>query len=213
MEIVGSAWIHSKEKRRGDIITSFGLLAITFPALFLSSTLIFAEDYKRPFFSQNRVGQNGKLFSLYKLRTMSRIDYNNVSEGPYDERATRIGRFLRISTLDEAPQLLNIMSGKMSIVGPRPLLSVDYERMKNNLPTGIYTKWLEAVKESKPGLVSSFGIHSRTVGFRPGNSLFLRADLDIEDYEFASREHDRELKKKAIKVGKNIARNLILGNK
>ncbi len=204
MELVGPAWIKSSEKRMEDVVTALGLLAVAFPAIVLSSGLIVAEDHKRSFFSQKRVGKDGELFNLYKLRTMSRTDYNDQSKGPNDNRATGIGKFLRISTLDETPQLLNILSGHMSIIGPRPLLPIDYERMENNLPPVIYNKWLTSVTESKPGLVSSFGIYSRTESFSFNNSLLLRAQLDIQDYDLASRKHDSFLKRKAIKVGKSI---------
>lgn len=114
-----------------DKIIAFILLVLFFP-LFLLIAIAIKLDSKGPvFFVQERVGKNKKLFKVYKFRTM--VD-NAVSIGTglytdkNDPRITRVGRFLRKTSLDELPQLINILKGEMSIVGPRPTLLYQVEQ-------------------------------------------------------------------------------------
>ncbi|MBR6514748.1 MAG: sugar transferase [Clostridia bacterium] len=121
-ETPGGSKLYPFIKRLFDIVVSFvGFLVCFGPMLLLG--IIIKLDSKGPvIYKQERVGLNGKPFMIYKFRTM-RIDAE--VNGPQwasenDDRCTRVGRFLRNTRLDELPQLLNILSGKMSIVGPRP---------------------------------------------------------------------------------------------
>ena len=113
-------------KRLFDIVCSLialGLLAIP---MLLIALAIRLTSRGPAFFCQRRAGWKGKPFTMLKFRTM-RIDADPYGESPHegtDPRLTRLGRFLRETSLDEFPQLLNILAGQMSLVGPRPL----YER-------------------------------------------------------------------------------------
>ena len=114
--------IQFRIKRFGDISLSIILLIFSLPILLISSLLIFLEDGKSCIYSQLRVGKNQKNFTLYKLRTM-RIDAEKGTpqwSKKSDSRITKIGKFLRRTRIDELPQLLNVIIGDMSLIGPRP---------------------------------------------------------------------------------------------
>lgn len=109
-------------KRLFDIIVSLFALLLCLPVMVLVAALIKLESRGPVIFKQERVGLNGDLFSIYKFRSMA-VDAE--SEGPYftsanDLRITRTGRFIRKTSLDELPQMLNVLGGSMSLVGPRP---------------------------------------------------------------------------------------------
>lgn len=123
-------------KRAVDIICStIGLLAL-FPLLFVISILIVTTSNGSAIFRQKRIGKGGKPFTIYKFRTMINgaenlkhylteeqcRHYMKDRKLKNDPRITKIGKFLRASSLDELPQLLNVFIGNMSIVGPRPML-------------------------------------------------------------------------------------------
>ena len=132
--------LHSKRvywffRRAQDIILSAGALLVLWPLLLIVAAAIMIDSPGNPIFVQERVGRGGKVFRFYKFRSMvpnaeSMLDdllkYNEM-EGPAfkmkdDPRITRVGRFIRKSSIDELPQLWNILKGDMSIVGPRPPL-------------------------------------------------------------------------------------------
>lgn len=134
-------------KRIFDLIFALFLLFILSPLFLIVSILIFALDGQPLFFIQERPGKNEKLFKLIKFRTMR----TNIlkSENPHDiARVTSLGRFLRKSSLDEIPQLINVILGDISFVGPRPLL-IEYlplynqsQRKRHNVMPGI-TGWAQ----------------------------------------------------------------------
>ncbi len=106
-----------------DLISSVVLLLITFPVMFLTAVLIKVTSHGPVFYLQKRSGKDGRVFTLIKFRTM--IDNAESQTGPVlasegDARVTSVGRFLRQTRLDEFPQLLNVLMGDMSMVGPRP---------------------------------------------------------------------------------------------
>ena len=107
-------------KRLFDIILSSILLIILFPLLIIISILIFLLNGYPIIFSQSRPGLNNGLFKIYKFRTMINITNNSI----YSEtkRITTFGKFLRNYSIDEIPELFNVLKGDMSFVGPRPLL-------------------------------------------------------------------------------------------
>ena len=113
-----------------DLIFSFTLIVFLSPLMILISLLIFFEDFQNPFFVQKRIGFNNKLFNMYKFRTM-KINSEHKETGYYtfenDKRITKIGKILRKYSLDELPQIFNIITLKMSFVGPRPAIYNELE--------------------------------------------------------------------------------------
>ncbi len=114
-------------KRFTDILISFISLILTFPIFILAALAIKLETKGPMFFIQKRAGLNGKAFNMIKFRGM--ID-NALNYGPEltqknDPRVTKVGRFLRRTSIDELPQFINVLKGEMSIIGPRPeILSI-----------------------------------------------------------------------------------------
>jgi undecaprenyl phosphate N,N'-diacetylbacillosamine 1-phosphate transferase len=113
-------------KRFLDLLLAVGLLIILGPFIFLMMGIVFLEDFGNPIYTSSRVGLNGKIFDMYKIRSMYRnspdlrlLD-NSTYNGKDDVRVTKTGKFLRRTSLDELPQILNVLTGDMSIIGPRP---------------------------------------------------------------------------------------------
>ncbi len=109
-------------KRWFDIAVSLAMLILASPVMILVALLIRLDSSGPVIFRQERVGQYGCVFSIYKFRSMVN---DAMSQGPYftsatDPRVTRIGKFIRRTSLDELPQLVNVLLGDMSLVGPRP---------------------------------------------------------------------------------------------
>ena len=109
-------------KRWIDFIISFCALVILSPVLLLLIVLGFVFMRGNPFFVQERPGKNEKIFKLIKFRTMDNRKDKNGNLLPDEIRLNRYGRFLRSSSLDELPELINILKGDMAVIGPRPLL-------------------------------------------------------------------------------------------
>lgn len=123
-------------KRAIDIIGSFVGLVLLFPLFLIIALLIKIEDPKgKVIFKQVRIGKNGKTFNIYKFRSMisnaeelldKLLDCNETTGAMFkmkdDPRITRIGHFIRKTSIDELPQLVNVLTGEMSLVGPRPPL-------------------------------------------------------------------------------------------
>lgn len=132
--------VYSFIKRAFDIVSSLMALIVLSPVMLVIAALIYAEDGHNPFFAQVRLTKGGKKFKMYKFRTMcinaedklDELKLLNEVDGPAfkmenDPRITKIGRFLRKTSLDELPQLLNILGGSMSVVGPRPPLPCEVD--------------------------------------------------------------------------------------
>lgn len=121
-------------KRVTDITLSvIGAVVLIIPMLLIA--LIIALDSEGGvLFRQKRMGKDRKLFTIYKFRTMVPNAYEMGGTNTYssDPRITRIGRFLRKSSLDELPQLFNIIKGDMSIIGPRPILEEEFDEYEHN---------------------------------------------------------------------------------
>ncbi len=113
------------EKRLFDlVITALGMV-IALPVMGVIALLIYLKDGAPVLFKQARPGRGGKIFTLYKFRTMRNDVDKHGNPLPDAERLTPWGRFLRSTSLDELPELFNVLRGEMSLVGPRPLL-VEY---------------------------------------------------------------------------------------
>ena len=118
-------------KRLLDFVFSLLALLILFPVLVMLGFLVRIFLGTPILFIQQRPGKNGKIFKLYKFRSMTDMKDREGKLLPDEERLTRFGRFLRASSLDELPELVNILKGDMSIVGPRPLLVQYLDRYNN----------------------------------------------------------------------------------
>jgi lipopolysaccharide/colanic/teichoic acid biosynthesis glycosyltransferase len=109
--------------RVADLLFSlFGLIVLS-PVILIFALLIVIDDYGSPLYIQERVGINGTTFKLLKLRSMKKRSGGLLISTSNDSRITSIGRFIRKYKIDEIPQLLNVLIGSMSIVGPRPEVS------------------------------------------------------------------------------------------
>lgn len=130
-------------KRAIDVALSATTLLVTGPALLGAAAAVRATLGAPVFFRQKRPGLHGKPFEIWKFRTMSAAKGPDGRLLPDSERLTAVGRFLRASSLDELPQLLNVLKGEMSLVGPRPLLMQYLERYdvrqarRHDVPPGI----------------------------------------------------------------------------
>ncbi len=149
--------IYDFVKRLFDIFFSFLFIVVFFVFYIIIAVIVSVSDGKgKPFFVQERVGMNGKKFKLYKFRTMcvdaeekkASLMEMNEADGPAfkiknDPRITKAGKFLRATNIDELPQMLNILKGDMSFVGPRPPLPNEVEE---------YTEKDKFRLKVKPGL-------------------------------------------------------------
>ncbi len=149
--------LYRAARRFQDVLLAGAALAVLWPAMAAVALAVWLDSPGgSPFFVQQRVGQNGRLFRLYKFRTMvpdaeARLEQVlpcNEMDGPVfkmqrDPRVTRLGRWLRRAGIDELPQLLNVLKGEMSLVGPRPALPREADR---------YTPYQRQRLYVKPGL-------------------------------------------------------------
>jgi exopolysaccharide biosynthesis polyprenyl glycosylphosphotransferase len=167
-------------KRLLDIIVS-SILLIPLAPIFLIVAILIKFDSPGPvFFAQERVGLNKRKFRMYKFRTMvadaeqrqAQLESLNEADGPIfkikdDPRLTRLGKFLRKASIDELPQLLNVLKNDMSLVGPRPLDLRDYN--------GLEEDWLRRRFSVRPGITCLWQINGRSsVSFQEWMRLDLR---------------------------------------
>ncbi|OHC08204.1 MAG: hypothetical protein A3K50_04660 [Planctomycetes bacterium RIFOXYD12_FULL_42_12] len=153
-------------KRLLDILCSFLLLVISIPLFFIIAILIKIDSKGPVFFLQKRCGKDGREFNMYKFRTMVKDAetlkkrLKNEMDGPMfklknDPRITQVGGILRKLSLDELPQLLNVLKGEMSLVGPRPL--ADEEMVGDDI-------WREIRLSVRPGMTGLWQIMGRDSG-------------------------------------------------
>lgn len=147
-DLKGQLQEHATAKRIFDVIVSAVGLVVAAPIMLLVAFVLKMQGRGSPLYSQTRVGQGGRPFTLYKFRTMNGDAEAGGSTwaAPNDPRVTSVGRFLRVSRLDELPQLWNILKGDMSLVGPRP------ERPEFVGPLSILIPFFNERHLIKPGL-------------------------------------------------------------
>ena len=170
-------------KRLIDILGSAGLLLVLAPFFAIIAVLIRLDSAGPILFAQERVGVNKRRFRMLKFRTMLDgahqqqlvLEHRNEAEGPVfkirnDPRITRVGRILRRFSIDELPQLFNVLKGDMSLVGPRPLPLRDVNR--------INVQWHKRRFSIKPGITCLWQVNGRSnIGFND----WVRMDLDYID--------------------------------
>lgn len=141
-------------KRLLDIILSLIAIIITLPIFLITGILVLIFLGKPAIFRQKRPGKNEKIFTMYKFRTMSNKKDKDGNLLPDELRLTKLGKFLRKTSLDEIPEFINILKGDMSFVGPRPLL-VEY------LP--YYTEEEHHRHDVRPGLTGLAQVSGRNL--------------------------------------------------
>jgi len=120
-----------------DLFFSITVLILTSPFILISAIFIYIEDKGKILYKQSRVGLNGKIFNIYKLRSMITDSEKNGavwSSGNSDNRVTKIGKILRKTHLDEVPQMINIIRGDITLVGPRPERPEFVEKLEKEIP-------------------------------------------------------------------------------
>lgn len=190
-------------KRTVDITASATALLLLSP-VFLVTSLAIKNDSKGPaMFTQKRIGKDGKLFEIYKFRTMvpdadkklfellendeeAAKEYKLNKKLKNDPRITKVGNFLRKTSIDELPQLINVLKGDMSLVGPRPYLPREIDDMGN---------YYDTIIESKPGITGLWQVSGRS------NTTFEdRLEFDMEYNENKGFFYDMGLLTKTVGV-------------
>ncbi|MFE7821649.1 sugar transferase [Priestia megaterium] len=123
-------------KRMVDIVISFVALVVLLPLILLFALIVMIETPGSPFFLQERLGKNGRPFTIMKLRSMYSDAEKNGAQWAVknDSRVTKVGKLIRQTRIDELPQLWNVLKGDMSIVGPRPERAVFIEEFQKTVP-------------------------------------------------------------------------------
>ncbi|MGG5795535.1 sugar transferase [Bacillus nitratireducens] len=197
---VNQKWFYLFMKRLMDIVGALCGLILLSPIFFIVALLIKLEDPKGPiFFKQNRVGKNEKEFGMYKFRSMvtdaeeklkDLLQHNEVSGAMFkmkdDPRVTKIGKFIRKTSIDELPQLLNVLKGEMGLVGPRPPLPREVNE---------YTSYDKQRLLVTPGCTGLWQVTERnSVGFKE------MVELDLEYINKRGIIYDMKIILKTIQV-------------
>lgn len=179
----------TKWKRLFDIVASFISLIVLSPLFLFIMTVNFFTPNTKVFFSHERRGRSGKPFRIYKFQTMKN-DTPNCATGELEnpeQYITKFGAILRKTSMDELPQLWNILKGDMSFVGPRPLISSEIRAHRLRLEYGVY--------RFRPGLTGWAQINGRD-----DISLMKKMKLDKEYCDNWSLMKDLEIIIRSIKV-------------
>ena len=180
----------------GTFLSACGLIILCIPMGLIS--LIIKITSKGPvIFKQERLGKNQKIFTIYKFRTMVDHAYEigGIAKSADDSRITKIGTFLRRTSLDELPQMINILKGDMTIIGPRPILPIEFEAYKDNK---LYCKRYHVC----PGMFCTVDIN-----YRASSDRKLQFEMDADYVEHMSLMEDVRIFFKIIIpviLGKNV---------
>ncbi|HCW53834.1 MAG TPA: multidrug MFS transporter [Clostridium sp.] len=152
-------------KRTVDVLCSLGALVLLSPVFIIVAIAIKLESKGPVFFSQERIGYYGRPFKMYKFRSMvanaeelkKKLAAENEMDGPMfkmkeDPRVTKVGKFIRKTSIDELPQIINILKGEMSLVGPRPSLPNEVKE---------FEEWMLERLKVKPGLTCYWQVSGR----------------------------------------------------
>lgn len=170
-------------KRLLDLLIASIILLILWPILLLIAIIIKIDSKGPAIFKQVRTGKNGKEFTLYKFRSMSTS--NNFYDVSKEDQITKVGRFIRKTSLDELPQLFNIIKGEMSFIGPRPWI-VDYAKL--------FTKHQKRRLEVLPGITGLAQCSGRN-----NLNIIDRINIDVEYVNNISLKLDLYIFFKTIK--------------
>jgi len=201
--LTGERWVESKEKRAIDIAASVMFLPIAVPAGAAALALSRIIDGEDAFFAQTRFGRDGRQISVRKIRTMRPAN----PEPGETTHITRFGSLVRPFAIDETPQLINILNGEMSLVGPRAYEKKAMDMMEGTLPRTLYDEWLDVYSRSRPGGLSSYSISIRGNITPDERTCAAKAKMDIEDFKAASFRHDLKMLGKAAAMGISIVQN------
>lgn len=183
--------VYSVAKRAFELVFSLLLLIVTLPVLLVTAIAIKLESPGSIFYKQERVGKDGKLFNVWKLRSMRSDAEKNGPQwaSKNDSRVTKVGQFIRKTRIDELPQLFNVLNGEMSLIGPRPERPMFTEQFDKEIP-GFKNRL--AVKPGLTGWAQVNGGYEMT----PAEKL----DLDLYYIEKQSFKLDAKIFFQTIKV-------------
>ena len=202
-QVQTNEWVHSGFRRKRDVFLATSVLPLVAPLGTTGLLLSRLVDGHSPLFGQERVGKHDELFTIRKIRTMPNCSENTPSEGTLDNRASKLGRLLRLTAIDEIPQVYNILSGDLSLIGPRALIEDEIKDMQAMLEPELFNPWYNVYTTAGPGCISSFGHDSHASERELAASYRRRAESDLVDYQNASPLNDMRL---LIRVGQTVAK-------
>lgn len=173
-------------KRIIDIIISLIALLLLWPLFIIIAILIKIDDKGPVFYKQIRTGKNGKNFEMFKFRTMKACKRGDEMKLPHEERVTKIGKFLRKTSLDELPQFINVLIGNMSFIGPRPWIVEYYERFNEEQKRRV---------EVRPGIIGLAQAKGRN-----GLTIFEKIKYDLEYVDNLSLLMDIKILIDSVKI-------------
>ena len=182
-------YLGSRRKRALDVLAGGGTLALAGPLLGLAALAIRVETHGHPVYRQRRVGRGGRAFELYKLRTMvsgAETMGKGLAVDEGDDRITRLGAWLRRTSLDELPNLVNVLRGEMSLVGPRPTVQVQVDR---------YSERQRMRLDARPGITGWAQVNGRAS--LPWHD---RIELDLWYLEHASLRLDLQILARTVRM-------------